>query len=119
MSRGGPSAETLKRSSSSQIGIAIFGSGGPNGIPPGPPTKRPARPAGAGASQSTSLTCRNESVSEPAAPSPPPKPVGDALPWKSTCMWSKWFSTCHSVWKPSLIRCGRTSLITDASIPAG
>ena len=65
-----------------------------------------------------SLTSRKESVSEPAAPSELPG-VGDTPPPKSTCMWSKWFSTCHIVKKPSSIRCGRTSSMIDPSIPCG
>ena len=71
----------------------------------------------AGASQSTSLTLQ-ERVGQRAGGAEAVG-FGDAAAPEVDVHVVEWFSTCHSVKNPSSIRCGRTSLITDASIPAG
>ena len=87
-------------SSTRHMIAATWGSGGPNGMPPAPPTKPDANPVGEGAFQSISLTSRAVCWSGPAAPpaEPPTPSPAPGLMW----MWSKWLKTCQSVLKPSL-----------------
>ena len=88
------------RSSTLHMIAATWGSGGPNGMPPAPPTKPAANPVGEGAFQSISLTSSAVCCSGPAAP-PPEPPTPSPAPGLM-CTWSKWLKTCQSVLKPSL-----------------
>ena len=95
---------------------ATFGSGGPNRMPPAPPTKPEANPVGEGASQSISLTSSAEcwrcpSRRRPSRRRPRRRP---GLMW----MWSKWLKTCQSVLKPSLWTQPIWELMIAVSLPA-